>query len=65
MARQRVEIIDGKEFTVTLLPQDGRLKPSQARKRALWAALTPHQKAAEIAKRKRNAKRRRRQRKTI
>ena len=52
MARQRIEIVDGAEYVVTTLPQDWRLSPSQARKRALWNKLTPGQKAAEIRKRK-------------
>ncbi len=51
--RQHVEIIDGREYVVTTLPQDWRLTPSQARKRVLLNRLTPHQKAAEIRKRKR------------
>ncbi len=36
MSRQHVEVIDGREYTVTRLPQDWRLTPSQAHKRALW-----------------------------
>ena len=53
---QRIEIIDGREYTVTTLPKDSRLTPSQARKRAPWTRLTPNQKAAEIRKRKRKKK---------
>jgi len=48
MSRQHVEIIDGRGYTVTRLPQDRRLMPSHARKRALWDGLSPAQKAAEI-----------------
>ena len=53
---QRGTIIDGREYAVTRLPQDWRLSPSQARKRALWNRLTPSQKSAEIRKRKRKRK---------
>ena len=60
MSRQRTEIIDGREYVVTTLPQDWRLTPSQARKRALWNRLTAAQKAAQIRKRKRQRKRKRR-----
>jgi hypothetical protein len=54
--RERVEIIDGREYTARRLPRDWRLSPSQARKRALWNRLTTGQKAAEIRKRKRERK---------
>ena len=56
MSRQHIAIIDGREYTVTTLPQDWRLTPSQARKRALWDRLTAGQKAAEIRKRRRKRK---------
>jgi len=46
---RHVEIIDGREYVVTTLPQDRRLMPSQARKRALWGGFSPAQKAAEIS----------------
>lgn len=58
MAREHVEIIDGREYTVTKLPQDWRLTPSQARRRALWTRLTASQRATEIRKRKRRRSRR-------
>jgi hypothetical protein len=62
--RQRTEVIDGREYVVTTLPQDRRLMPSQARKRTLWDALSPAQKAAEIRKRKQKARRKRRRRRS-
>jgi len=58
---QRTEIIDGREFVVTTLPQDKRLEPGATRKRALWNRLTAPQKAAYIRQRKAKAKRRRMQ----
>ena len=47
-----------------MLPQDWRLTPSQARKRALWDGLSAAQKAAEIRKRKQTARRKRRRRRS-
>lgn len=60
MSRQRTKIIDGPEYVVTTLPQDWRCTPSQAKKRVLWNRLTAGQKAAEIEKRKRRGKRKKR-----
>lgn len=49
---------DGQTFTVTRLPQDPRLQPAATRRRALWNKLTAPQKAAYIAERKREARKR-------
>ena len=65
--KQRIEIRDGQEFTVTVLPQDRRLAPSAGKKRAHWAALTAQEKKAHLrrvravaAKKRRKRRRRRR-----
>jgi hypothetical protein len=63
MARPWTEERGGQSFTVTRLPQDPRLQPAAARKRALSSRLTASQKAAYITERKRKHRRRRRKRK--
>jgi len=56
MARQHIEVIDGKEFVVTKLPQDPRLTPSATKKRQLFSAFRAKKRAAKL-KRKRRRKR--------
>ena len=56
MARQHIEVIDGKEFVVTKLPQDPRLTPSATKKRQLFSAFSHHEKAEAIRAKKRAAK---------
>ena len=64
MARERTEIRDGVEYHVTVLPQDPRLTPSASKKRAMWASLSPGERARFFreAKAKASAKRKRKRR---
>jgi hypothetical protein len=62
--KQRIEVIDGREYVVTTLPKDKRLSPSQAKKRQLFQALSTAEKQAYISGRIRAAKRRKRRRRT-
>lgn len=61
--KERIEVRDGREFTVTVLPKDRRLGPKATRDRAFWNALTYEQKAAAIRKRKAAAAKKRRRKK--
>jgi hypothetical protein len=59
MPRQRTEVIDGVEYTVTTLPQDERLTPSKTKRRQLFASLSHQEKQAVLAGKKRIAREKR------
>ncbi len=63
--KERTEIIDGKEYKVTTLPSDPRLRPSAVKRRTLWNSLSSREKKRYLAevRRKARAKRRRKRKK--
>lgn len=63
MPKEHIEIIDGKEFKVTVLPKDRRTEPARAKKRALWNRLTSAQKKRYLEEKRAKAKMKRRRRK--
>jgi hypothetical protein len=59
----KTEIIEGKEFRITVLPPDTRLQPARTRKRALWNTLSSAQKKQYLEAKRRATKKRRRRKK--
>jgi hypothetical protein len=59
MKKTRIEIIDGVEYEVTVLPDDYRLQPGQVKKRQLFQSMSSQEKK-RFFREKREAARERR-----
>lgn len=57
---EKIEIIDGKEYVVKVLPSDKRLQPAQVKKRQLFQSMSSGEKFKYFKEVKRKAKKNRR-----
>jgi hypothetical protein len=60
--KERIEIIDGREYKVTTLPSDPRLQPARTKKRQLWNSLSAKQKKRYLAEKRAAARKKRKRR---